>query len=115
MAILSNRGRLIKSLVNHGSPTNSDLLVIQDVFNNQTKNITLSQLAGNVAQQVQNFNVNFVDQNNRFTGSFYAVNNGFRGNLFTGSVAKFDSLNVLDGKLMVDPQIKSFQRRVLQI
>lgn len=97
MAILSNKGRVIQSLANYTNPKSGDLLVIQDVLNNQTKNITLSQLAATVAGQVQGAVVNFNNPLNKFTGSFQGVDDGwFRGDLFSGSRAIFDnSLTVL--------------------
>lgn len=70
MAILSNKGRVIQSLDNLPSPANGDLLVVQDIANNQTKNITFSQLATTVTALVQTNAVNFTDPTNRFTGSF---------------------------------------------
>jgi len=105
MAILSNKGRVIQSLANYTNPKSGDLLVIQDVLNNQTKNITLSQLAATVAGQVQGAAVNFNNPLNKFTGSFQGVKDGwFRGDLFSGSRAIFDNyLTVLgENRFKVD-------------
>lgn len=96
MAILSNKGRVIESLANYASPSSGDLLVIQDVKNNQTKNITLTQLSQKLATVIQDVTVDFTSENNKFTGSF-------KGGTFTGSSADFaTSLRLIGGKAFID-------------
>ena len=101
MAILSNKARVIQSLSNYGSPSSGDLLVIQDVLNNKTKNITLGQLSSRVASFIQSIPVDFSNSGNQFTGSFKGGK--FNGSSFTGQTAVFaDSIDVLDGDFVAD-------------
>lgn len=70
MSILSNKGRVIPSLDNYASPAGGDLLIVQDMARNQTKNITFSQVSTILATLLQGTPVNFTDATNKFTGSF---------------------------------------------
>jgi hypothetical protein len=73
MAVLTNRGILISALNAYSNPSVSDLLVIQDVTNNQTKKITVSDFITGALNNVSG-DVNLTSQNNKFTGSFYVPN-----------------------------------------
>ena len=70
MSILSNKGRVIPSLDNYASPAGGDLLIVQDMARNQTRNITFSQVSTILATLLQGTPVNFTNANNKFTGSF---------------------------------------------
>ena len=70
MSILSNKGRVIPSLDNYASPAGGDLLIVQDMARNQTRNITFSQVSETLATLLQGKLVNFTNANNKFTGSF---------------------------------------------
>ena len=70
MSILSNKGRVIPSLDNYANPAGGDLLIVQDMARNQTKNITFSQVSETLAGLLQGTPVNFTDATNKFTGSF---------------------------------------------
>ena len=70
MSILSNKGRVIPSLDNYASPAGGDLLIVQDMARNQTRNITFSQVSEILATLLQGNPVNFTNANNKFTGSF---------------------------------------------
>ena len=84
-SILSNKGRVIPSLDNYVNPASGDLLIVQDMARNQTKNITFSQLANNLVGLLQGNPVNFTDTDNKFTGSF------------RGGFAVFDSFFTVKG------------------
>ena len=73
MAVLTNRGILISALNAYSNPSVSDLLVIQDVTNNQTKKITVSDFITGALNNVSG-DVNLTSPNNKFTGSFYVPN-----------------------------------------
>jgi len=79
MSILSNKGRVIPSLDNYANPASGDLLIVQDMARNKTKNITFSQVSETLVGLLQGVPVNFTDTDNKFTGSF------------KGGFAKFDS------------------------
>lgn len=101
MAILSNKGRVIPSLENYPNPVSGDLLIVQDLANNQTKNISFSQLAIILAEIIQDVPINFSSPSNRFTGSF--LGGTFKGVSFSGSTGAFQtSLNVLNGSFLID-------------
>jgi hypothetical protein len=93
MSILSNKGRVIPSLDNYANPASGDLLIVQDMARNKTKNITFSQVSETLVGLLQGTTVNFTKDNNKFTGSF------------KGGFAKFDSyLTALSGRFSVtDP------------
>lgn len=48
MAVITNRGRLIENLNGLSNPSNNDLLVIQDISADETKKITVSNLATSI-------------------------------------------------------------------
>ena len=90
MSILSNKGRVIPSLDNYANPAGGDLLIVQDMASNQTKNITFSQISTTLVGLFQGDTVNFTSTDNKFTGSF------------SGGFANFSSyLTALNGKLSV--------------
>lgn len=93
MSILSNKGRVIPSLDNYANPASGDLLIVQDMARNKTKNITFSQVSETLVGLLQGTIVNFTSVDNKFTGSF------------KGGFAKFDSyLTALSGRFSVtDP------------
>lgn len=96
MSILSNKGRVIPSLDNYAKPASGDLLIVQDMARNKTKNITFSQVSETLVGLLQGTTVNFTSVDNKFTGSF------------KGGFAKFDSyLTALSGKFSVKDAVFS--------
>jgi len=74
MAVLTNRGRLISSLSEYDitkPAAPDDLLVIQDISDNITEKITVTNLSTIILQSIAARPVNFNNNSNKFTGSFF--------------------------------------------
>lgn len=90
MAVLSNNGRLISSLPLASQVIGTDELLIQS--NGLTKRLPYSAFTSSILSPTK-FNpygstVNFSNNNNKFTGSFYSINN---------KLANFAVVNVRQG------------------
>lgn len=87
MAVLTNRGRLISGLTEYDAPKSADLLVIQDVVDNETKKITLSNLAAGVLSLGSAAALSYTNVRNKFTGSFYVP--GVYDTIHSGSIVSY--------------------------